>query len=167
MRKEKGSGEDPPQMGTEEVIAKYSNMVYRLAFARTGSRHDADDVYQDVFLRYFRKKPVFDSEEHRKAWLLRVTLNCSNSFMSSPWQRRTSGLPEDLPFEEREHLELYEKLRLLPDKYRSVIHLFYYEEMSVEEIAHTLHRKPSTVRTQLVRAREQLRRILKEEEYEF
>ncbi len=90
------------------VIEKYSNMVYRLAYARTGSRHDADDIYQEVFLRYFRRKPVFDSEEHRKAWLLRVTVNCSNSFLSAPWQRRTMGLPEDLPYEggRKDHLDL-------------------------------------------------------------
>ncbi len=151
------------------VIEKYSNMVYRLAYARTGSRHDADDIYQEVFLRYFRRKPVFDSEEHRKAWLLRVTVNCSNSFLSAPWQRRTMGLPEDLPYEggRKDHLDLHSKLQMLPAKYRGVIHLFYYEELSVEEIARILHRKPSTVRTQLVRARQRLARILKEEDYAF
>ena len=96
MRKGKGR---PAEEGAEAsaVIEKYSDMVYRLAYARTGSRHDADDVYQEVFLRYFRKKPVFDSEEHRRAWLLRVTVNCSNTFLSSAWHRRTVGLPEDLP----------------------------------------------------------------------
>ena len=155
--------EDSP----EQVIRSYSDMVYRLAFARTGTRHDADDVYEEVFLRYLKKKPKFQSEEHRRAWLIRVTINCSNTFLTSAWQRRVQELPEDLPFRQEEDYQLYGQLQQLSAKYRSVIHLFYYEEMSVEEISEILHRKPSTVRTQLTRAREQLRQILKEEDYDF
>ena len=151
----------------EQVIRFYSDMVYRLAFARTSNRYDADDVYEEVFLRYLKKKPKFQSEEHRRAWLIRVTINCSNTFLTSTWQRRTQELPEDLPFRQSEDYQLYSYLQQLSAKYRSVIHLFYYEEMSVEEIGKILHRKPSTVRTQLTRAREQLRQILKEEDYEF
>lgn len=153
--------------GPEQVIQFYSDMVYRLAFARTGTGHDADDVYEEVFLRYLKKKPKFQSEEHRRAWLIRVTINCSNSFLTSVWQRRTQKLPEDLPFRQQEDYQLHHYLQQLSAKYRSVIHLFYYEEMSVEEISKILHRKPSTVRTQLTRAREQLRQILKEEDYDF
>lgn len=155
--------EDSP----EQVIRFYSDMVYRLAFARTGTGHDADDVYEEVFLRYLKKKPKFQSEEHRRAWLIRVTINCSNTFLTSVWQRRTQELPEDLPFRHQEDYQLYGYLQQLSAKYRSVIHLFYYEEMSVEEIGRLLHLKPSTVRTRLTRAREKLRRILKEEDYDF
>ena len=155
--------EDSP----EQVIRYYSDMVYRLAFARTGTKHDADDVYEEVFLRYLKKKPKFQNEEHRRAWLIRVTINCSNTFLTSIWQRKTQELPEDLPFRQGEDYKLYEQLQQLSAKYRSVIHLFYYEEMSVEEISEILRRKPSTVRTQLTRAREQLRQILKEEDYDF
>lgn len=151
----------------EKVIEACSDMVYRLAFARTGTKQDADDVYQEVFLRYLKKRPVFESEEHRKAWMLRVTINCSNSFLSSRWIRDWAELPEDLPFEERRQQDLYMELQQLPVKYRDVIHLFYYEELSVEEIGKVLRRKPSTVRTQLTRAREMLRRFMKEEDYEF
>ena len=155
--------EDSP----EQVIRFYSDMVYRLAFARTGSRHDADDVYEEVFLRYLKKNPKFKSEEHRRAWLIRVTINCSNTFLTSVWQRRTQELPEDLPFLQQQDYQLHSYLQQLSAKYRSVIHLFYYEEMSVEEIGRLLHLKPSTVRTRLTRAREQLRQILKEENYDF
>lgn len=151
----------------EKVIEACSDMVYRLAFARTGTKQDADDVYQEVFFRYLKKRPVFESEEHRKAWMLRVTVNCSNSFLSSRWHRDRRELPEDLPFEDRRQQDLYMELQQLPVKYREVIHLFYYEEMSVEEIGKMLRRKPSTVRTQLTRAREMLRRFMKEEDYEF
>ncbi len=155
------------QADAAQVVEYYSNMVYRLAFARTGTKYDAEDVYEEVFLRYLKKKPVFESEEHRKAWFLRVTVNCSNSFLSSVWQKRTGALDEDIPFTQKEHQDLYRELQRLPVKYRSVIHLFYYEELSIEEIGRILNAKPSTVRTRLTRAREMLRRMLKEEYYDF
>ena len=63
----------------ESVVNKYADMVYRLAFAQVRSKSDADDIFQEVFLRYVRSKPVFENEEHRKAWLIRVTVNCSNN----------------------------------------------------------------------------------------
>lgn len=152
---------------SEQIIKTYSNMVYRLAFARTGTKEDADEVYQEVFLRLLKKRPVFESEEHCKAWLLRVTVNCSNTLLASLWKKRTVGLEEDLPFQEKESLELYREISRLPQKYRDVIHLFYYEELSVAEISEFLHRRESTVRTQLTRARALLKEILEEEGYEF
>lgn len=155
------------QLSEEKVIERYSNMVYRLAFSRTGTKQDAEDIYQEVFYRYIKKHPDFQSEEHRKAWLLRVTVNCANRFLSSAWRKKRAELPEDLPFEDRRKQELYQELQQLPGKYREVIHLFYYEQLSVEEIAGVLGRKPSTVRTQLTRAREMLRGMMKEEDYEF
>lgn len=149
----------------EQIIQTYSDMVCRLAFARMGTKEDADEVYQEVFLRLLKKRPVFESEEHCKAWLLRVTVNCSNTLLTSLWKKRTVGLEEDLPFEEEESLELYSELSRLPQKYRDVIHLFYYEELPVSEIAEILRRKESTVRTQLTRARAMLKEILEEEGY--
>lgn len=154
----------PAQIDSGEgVVRTYSGMVYRLAFARTGSREDADEVFQEVFLRYFRKKPVFRDEEHRKAWLIRVTVNCCASLWNSPWRRRIEPLTEDIVWEAPEDNGLWEQLQKLPDKYREVIHLFYYEQMSLEEISRALHRKNSTVRTQLTRARAMLKTLLEEE----
>lgn len=150
---------------TEKVIRYYSDMVYRLAFARTGTRHDADDVFQEVFLRYVKKKPIFVDEEHRKAWLIRVTINCSNNFWSSLWNKKTQELNDEISFETKESINLYSELQQLPPKYREVIHLFYYENMSLEEISLALNRKNSTVRTQLTRARAMLKNFMKEEDY--
>ena len=79
-----------------ETVRRYSDMVYRLAFARTGNTADAEDVYQEVFLRYLRSDPQFTSEEHRKAWLLRVTINCAKKLHAAPWRRRTEPLSETL-----------------------------------------------------------------------
>lgn len=150
---------------TEKVIRYYSDMVYRLAFARTGTKHDTDDIFQEVFLRYVKKNPVFVDEEHRKAWFIRVTINCSNSFWSSLWNKKTQELNDEILFETKESINLYFELQQLPPKYREVIHLFYYENMSLEEISIVLNRKNSTVRTQLTRARAMLKSFMKEEDY--
>lgn len=151
----------------ENVILYYSDMVYRLAYARMGSKQDADEIYQEVFLRYMKKQPVFQTEEHRKAWFLKVTINCSNSLWNSLWRKRTEPLKDDLALEDQKEIDLSHALKTLPAKYREVIHLYYYEDMSTDEISRLLGRKSSTVRTQLVRARAMLKKVLKEDDYEF
>ena len=147
----------------EAVIRRYSDMVYRLAFARTGNRSDAEDLYQEVFLRYLTRAPAFPSEDHRKAWLLRVAVNCANRFHTAPWRRRTEPLSEALSVPAPEGEDLWEELRRLPEKDRTVLHLYYYEDMTTEEIAKLLDRNPATVRSQLLRARAKLKKLLVEE----
>lgn len=147
----------------ETVIQFYSNMVYRLAFSQTKNQSDADDVFQEVFMRYIKKMPQFESENHRKAWLIRVTINCAQKLWAAPWRKKTVPLDENMIFERKEDSDLYEDLQKLPMKYRAVIHLFYYEDLSIQEISTVLRRKPSTVRTQLTRARNQLREQFKED----
>ena len=160
-------------------IEAYSDMVYKLAFSLVKNEYDADDVYQDVFYQYIRKRPIFQSEEHKKAWFLRVTINRCKNFFNTAWMLKVMGLQKDsdkveegmqTPSAEEEALkgeqdELIEKVKMLPHKYRVVIHLFYYEELSVEEISVILKKKPSTVRTQLTRARALLKEIIKEDSY--
>jgi len=136
----------------DEVVDKYANMVYRLALAHMKSKHDAEDVFQDVFLRYILKPRSFESEEHRKAWLIRVTINRSRSIWGA-WFRKNEPLDDFLAVETEPDNDLSEYLALLPQKYRSVIHLFYYEDLSVKQISEILGAKESTVRTWLTRAR--------------
>lgn len=147
----------------EVVIRRYSDMVYRLAFARTGNRSDAEDLYQEVFLRYLTRAPAFTSEDHRKAWLLRVAVNCANRFHTAPWRKRTEPLSEALSVPAPEGEDLWEELRRLPERDRTVLHLYYYEDMTTEEIAKLLDRNPATVRSQLLRARAKLKKLLVEE----
>lgn len=156
----------------EEVILRNSVMVYRLAYALVKTRADADDIYQEVFLRYMQKEPIFESAEHERAWFLRVTMNCSKNFWKSPWlQRRVVMDLEDMDETAAKNTELMygewdessaliEIVKQLPKKYCVVIHLFYYEELSVEEIAKITKAKASTVRTRLTRARRQLKNLL-------
>lgn len=147
----------------EAVIRRYSDMVYRLAFARTGNRSDAEDLYQEVFLRYLTKAPLFASEEHRKAWLLKVTVNCANRFHAMRGRRRTEPLSQALSVPAPEGEGLWEELRRLPKRDRTILHLYYYEDLTTEEIAQILERNPATVRSQLLRARNRLKKLLLEE----
>lgn len=158
--------ESSAEPSVEELLKRYAAMVYRLAFARTKSRYDADDILQEVFLRYIRRKPNCQSEEHRKAWLIRATINCSKTLLTSAWFRKTTPLEDTLYSELEEHSEVYYAVLELPIKYRTVIHLFYYEDYAVAEIAALLCCKESTVKSQLHRARNQLREKLKGESFD-
>ena len=144
----------------EEVMGRYQTMVFRLAYSHTRSRSDAQDLCQEVFLRYFCSRPPFASEEHRRAWLLRVTVNRCKTHLTSWWVRRTVPLDDRIPMPEPEPLALDEALRQLAEKDRLVIHLFYYEECSTQEIARMMRTTAGAVRTRLTRARQRLGKIL-------
>lgn len=147
----------------EQVIARQGPSVYRLAYAQLRSRADAEDVYQEVFLRYVDKAPAFDGPDHERAWFLRVTLNaCTSLWRSRRWL--AGPPPEDLPFEEPELVDLDRELRRLPKKYRTVLHLYYWEDLPTEAIAKLTGRKPATIRQQLARARKMMKDLLIEEE---
>ena len=147
-----------------KIIEKYSTMVYKLAFARTRNEVDAEDIFQEVFLRYVKKKPVFESDEHEKAWFIRVTINCSKTLWKNIF-KRNEILKEELVFEEKTEEEalLEEHLLKLPTDYRTVIHLFYYEDMKTSDIAKVLNKKESTIRMQLTRARRLLKDFMEGE----
>ena len=146
------------------LIEKYFNMVYKLALATTKDSHHAEDVTGDVFLKFMQTEKAFESEEHIKAWLLRVTVNTSKSIFTSSWFQKTAPLDETLAAEmPEEESEVYLAVMNLPAKYRTVIHLFYYEELSILEIAKTLGLPESTVKSQLLRGRNLLKETLKGE----
>jgi RNA polymerase sigma-70 factor (ECF subfamily) len=155
--KEQGAEQEGRWTQENDVIARYGAMVYRLAYARLQNRHDADDIFQEVFLRYVRRAPIFENVEHGKAWFLRTTLNCCKNFWMSAWHRRTEPLTEipEQPFEYEweETQALAQGLAELPMKYRTVLHLYYYEDLTAEEIGRLLHSPAGTVRMQLSRGR--------------
>lgn len=150
----------------EQMTRKYFSMVYKLALNQTKSKESADDVVQEVFLRYIQKEIEFESEEHIKAWLLRVTINCSKNVFADSWFKKTEGFSQDIPFEHEEKSDVYYATLELPQKYRSVIHLFYYEDMSVAEISKCLGQNENTVKSLLRRARLMLKEKL-EGGYDF
>jgi RNA polymerase sigma-70 factor (ECF subfamily) len=148
----------------EKVLQQHSDMVYRLAFAQMRTKHDADDVFQDVFLALVtksRRSDYFADDEHLKAWLIRATINRCKTLKTSAWSKRTTlNELEAVTYETPEQNDLSEYLDMLPGKYRNVIHLFYYEELPVAEIAELLDARESTVRAWLTRARAILRKKL-------
>ena len=146
------------------AVERWGDMVWRLALVRTANVSDAEDVFQEVFLRYFRHEDRFDSDEHRKAWLIRCAVNRAKSLHASPWRRRTVPLETAAQIGvEDEYREVYSAVLSLPAKYRAVIHLFCFEGLTTAEIAGHLGVAEGTVRSQLSRGRALLREALKEE----
>ncbi len=144
-----------------EMTEKYLGMVYKIALSQTKDIHYAEDVTSEVFLRYLKTNKNFDSEEHVKAWLIRVAINCSKNVFLNSWFKKTVPLEEDLTFDSPEKSDVYFAVASLPKKYKAVIHLFYYEGLSIEEISSALKIKPSTIKSQLHRGRELLKNNLK------
>ena len=152
----------------ETIIQRYKGTVYSVALSYTNNRADADDIFQEVFLIYFKSKPQFNDEEHRKAWLIRTTMNCSLRVVDSTYRKRTVPMEEmeegSFQFETKEENAVYLALQELPEKYRIVLQLFYFEDMSIESISKALNLKVSTVKVQLMRGREMMKTKLKEED---
>ncbi|MBP3255615.1 MAG: sigma-70 family RNA polymerase sigma factor [Clostridia bacterium] len=154
------------EMNYQKTVEKYSNMVYRLAYFYTNSKYDADDIYQDVFLKYLQNKKQYENEEHKKAWLIKVTINSCKKVWLSSWKRKIVSLNDnEIKFEMEEDIGLYNEIKKLPKKYRAVIHLFYYEQYSIKDISKVLDQKESTIRTWLTRARKLLKNQIKEEDF--
>lgn len=171
-------------------IDTYGDMLFKLSYLRLQNAQDAEDVVQEVFYQYLKKPPVLQSPEHEKAWFLKAALNGCRKVWRSAWKRHQSpwtakgqegdsepeGVwreaagdvrePEENFLRQERNRRLLQAVLALPEKYRDVIHLFYYEELSVKEIARATGRGESTVTSQLTRGRELLRKSLKEE-YDF
>ena len=147
-----------------ELARAYAPAIYRLAYARTGSRADAEDIMQEVFVRLLRAGPDFADRAHARAWLLRVAANCANDWFRAPWRRRDGPLTDSLPAPEHEDGGVVEAVLALPAKYRTAVHLYYYEELSVAEIAKITGKSESAVKSRLFRARAMLREALKEDD---
>jgi len=161
----------------EETVRKYSDMLYRLAFAKTGNSHDSEDIVQDVFLKLIRSGKTFKDDEHEKAWLIRVTVNTGKNLLASPQRRKRQYNSElsspDMQIgkldENLERLEnqavVYPAVMSLPEKYRLMIHLFYYEDMKISDIAKATGLSESTIKSRLHRARAILKEKLKEVDF--
>lgn len=137
----------------EEVINQYSDTVYKVALNMMRNESDAQDIYQEVFLRYVKNEKKFESFEHLKAWLIRVTINCCNTMFSEKNKKASSELIVDVPYFDKQQHEITYYVQQLDEKYRIAVHLFYYEQYSSKEIAHLLNEKEATIKTRLSRAR--------------
>ena len=141
------------------VLDTYSKMIVRLAFTYTKSLCDAEDIAQDVFVSLIEKNKTFENSEHEKAWLIRVTVNKSKNFVKSSWVKKTVPIDEAMTkTTEEKSDDILEEVLKMPEKYRTVIHLFYYEGYQINEIAEILGKSTGTIGTWLSRGR----KILKE-----
>jgi RNA polymerase sigma-70 factor (ECF subfamily) len=145
-----------------QYAKKYMDMIFRVAFSSLKSRVDADDITQNVLLKLYKTSKIFDSDDHIKHWLIRVTINECKKILINPW-RNTESLEDyaaTLPFVTPEHSDLFYEVMRLPKKYRMAIFLYYYEDYSTEEISKLLEIPQATVFTHLKRGRERLKSIL-------
>ncbi len=147
-------------MQTEEIknmIEKYSGLVYKVAITRSGNIENAEDVFQEVFVKYSQKMPKFENEEHEKAWFIRVTINLTKNLHNQAWNRKTVPLEGTIQFEEKEEENIFQIVSTLPQNYRTVVYLFYYEGYKIKEISKILKTREGTIKTWLSRARESLK----------
>ena len=184
------------KVDVDAAVRGFADTVYRLAVINTNTVADAEDAFQEVFVRLVKNKDKIESKEHLKAWLIRVTINECRRITGSSWKKNVTlassdaddedldtpldiavytedgsggvssgGNPEngvlDEVIREEEAGSIMEAVQKLPEKYREVVHLYYYEEMKIPEIAQTLETNDSTVKTRLKRAREALSQLLK------
>ena len=149
------------------LVNEYSDMVLRLALAYVHNMADAQDLCQDVFMRIHEKKMAFRDHEHEKAWIIKVTSNRCKDFLRSAWHRKAKPV-EDISTHSawpgqsgsEETNEILDLVKNLPPQYCIVIHLYYLEGYGTREISQILSKNESTIRTQLKRAREQLKNMM-------
>lgn len=149
----------------KELVEKYTSLIFRVSYCILGNRDDAEDAVQDAFLKYLTKAPEFESEEHRKAWLIRVTTNISKNMMMFRIRKETVNLEEvkDIGICENDY-ETFEMIMSLPAKYKVVMTLYYIEGYKSKEIAEIIGIKEEAVRKRLQKGREILRKLFETEE---
>lgn len=153
------------RMETQALAENYRDRLFAAAFQVCGNAADAEDAAQEALLRYHISEKQFESEQHIRAWLLRVSINCAKNLSRSFFRRNTVPLEtymETLEFDSGESREIFREVMALPEKYRLVIHLYYYEDYSVAEIGRILGLTESNVKVRLSRGRQLLKKALQE-----
>lgn len=152
-------------MEIENKINQYSDMVYRIAYSMTKRKCDAEDIYQNVFMKFFKSLESFADSEYEKRWLIRVTVNECNMLFRRSFFKKEVELDENIcvPCNDEYDTSVYSYVKQFPSKYRIVIYLHYYEGYKVEEISLILKCSVGTVKSQLSRARNMLKDIMKED----
>lgn len=164
---DKESNIEISKQNAANALDRYGNAILRLAYSYLHNLSDAEDILQETLIKYMSSAPTFHNSEHEKAWLLRVAANLSKNKIDYNEIRKTDELADTLKAEENENLSfVWEAVKMLPQNYSSVIHLYYQEGYSTKEISKILCRNESSIRSDLKRGREKLKSILKEA-YDF
>lgn len=162
---EKRMGETKERL--EQIFRDYYQLIYRVAFSQVKNHADAEDITQEVFLKIIRHDMRYQSLEHERAWIVRVTVNLCRDLLKSKWHK-TSVSMEDVSEAQRGSCENFTEIQddmmwavlQLPEKYRNCLYLFYYEDYSIKEIAQSLEMPENTVKTNLKRGRQALKEFL-------
>lgn len=145
------------------TIEEYGDMVRRISFLYFNNRVDVEDVFQEVFLQYFLNIEKIKDEEHKKAWLCRVTFNKCNDLSKSFWRRKVVSLDQiEVPFETEQQSELITAVLKLRRDYKDIIYMHYYEGYTIPEIAEILNKNINSVYSLLRRAKAKLKKELGE-----
>ncbi len=154
-------------LSPEELVEKYATVIYRIAYSRLQNVSDAEDITQEVLIKYIRAGKHFTDEDHRRMWLIRVTINAVNSLTRTAWRRHVVSLEDasELAYIPEEGLGIREAVEKLPEKYRIPIHLFYYEDLTIKQIAKATGNVEGTVKSLLSRGRQLLKQMMKEDDY--
>ena len=153
----------------EQAIESYSDMIRRICLLHLNSHEDTEDVLQEVFLKYVLSSVSFESEEHEKAWFIRVTINACKDLLKNFFRTHTVALEEVMEqpaLMPPDHREVLEAVLSLPAKYKEVVYLHYYEDYTVPEISGILGKNVNTIYTLLTRSRKMLREKLGGDDYE-
>lgn len=140
----------------------YVNEIYRLCFSFMKNHMDAEDAVQETFLKYYKCNRAFDSESHKKAWLIVTASNCCKNMLKHWWNRRNNldEYTEVVGNTDSEIDEMMELVMSLPEKYKTTVYLYYYEGYNSREIAKLLGKPESTIRTYLQKAKKILKKEL-------
>ena len=130
----------------KQKIEQYADMVYRVALTRCKSIETAEDIFQEVFMRFSEKNPKFENDEHEKAWFIRVTINLTKNIKESAWNKKVVRLDENIVFSTKEENDVYGVVCELPQNYRTVIYLLYYEGYKVYEISKLMNKPEGTIK---------------------
>jgi len=147
----------------EEIANRQIDRLFRTAIAITGNKAESEDIVQEVFIKLINNPPHFESASHETAWLIRVTVNLCKNRIRSHWWKKTEPLLDSYPTQDNEESDIMQTVLSLPEKYRTVIFLFYYEGYSTKEIADITEQREPAVRQQLARARRMLKDFLEGE----
>lgn len=151
----------------ERLLTNHGDAVLRMAYSYLHNMADAEEILQDTLVQFLKAAPTLETREHEKAWFLHVAANLCRNRLKYNTIRQTDELADDLAAEGRSDLLfVWDAVKSLPEKYREVVHLYYYEGYQTAEIAKMLGMKEPTVRSNLARGREKLKSVLKEA-YDF
>ncbi len=141
----------------EKIIIRNSSTVYKIAFIRTGNSHDAEDIMQEVFLRFVKRKPIFENKEHEKAWFIKTTINRTKSLFGCSWKKNIILSDDIKASQSDESIETLEVILSLLNDVSTAIHLYYYDNMPIKDIAQVMNKSESAIKSLLFRGRKLLK----------